>query len=68
MKTGIHIQGGKVEREAVEAVANAVVTIFAAAHETRMDQATVQRALGLVGEMGTVSGASISNCSLSDRS
>lgn len=59
MKTGVHIEGGKVEREAVDAVALAVVTIFAAAQEYNMDQDTVRHALGLIGRMGIVEGATV---------
>lgn len=62
METGVKIDGGKVDREAVEAVARSVVTIFTAAHETRMDQKTVRAALGLVGQMGSIHGIHLDNC------
>lgn len=66
MKTGIHIEGGKPDKQAVEAVADAVVTVFRSAHDTRMDQETVRTALGIVREMGAVSNVAVTGCSLRD--
>lgn len=64
MKTGIHLEGGKVTKKAVDAVADGIVTIFTSAHETRMDQKTVRQALLLLGKLGSVDQASINNCSI----
>lgn len=65
MSTGVRIEGPKVEREAVEAVADAVKKVFESAAATRMDQETVRAALSLVGALGQgpPSPTSINNCS-----
>ena len=60
MKTGIHVEGASPDPVAVAAVTEAVIGIFKAAHDTRMDQETIRHALGIVEKMGSVNGTSIS--------
>jgi hypothetical protein len=64
MNTGIHIEGAKVTRRGMEAVADSVTAIFASAAEHRMEQETVRVALGIVERVGGVNNVSVSGCNV----
>jgi hypothetical protein len=64
MDAGIQIQGGKVGKKAISALTKGICEIFQIGHEMHMEQETIRTAIKVMGELGTVRGATVSNCNL----
>ncbi len=53
--------GSEIKQESAEYLKEIIETVFRTGAETRMDQKTIRRALGLIEKMVAINGISVSN-------
>lgn len=63
---GIKIEGGPVNKAAVDALAGGVAKIFESGHKNHMEQDTVQEGLKVLAQLGTVHDISIQGATISN--